>query len=120
MKRSSLPRKTANLPESIHQQLSMYVLAAGVGALCLTQAAEAKVVYTPANVRIVPNAGLVRIDLNHDGIADFGLSNTFKTLSSETFAALKVKKLRPVNEVWEVFSTYQKLYQSEIRRRNDY
>jgi hypothetical protein len=111
MRRSSGPRKTANLSESIHRQFSMYAFAAsaaGVGALCLTQAAEAKIVYTPANVRIVPNAGLVRIDLNH-GIADFGLSNTFKILSSETFAALKVKKLRPVNEVWEVFSTYKSI-----------
>jgi len=34
------PRKTANLSESIHQQLSMYALAAsaaGVGALCFAK-----------------------------------------------------------------------------------
>ena len=66
MKASPLPRKTANLSESIHQQLTMYALAAsaaGVGALGLGQTAQAKIVYTPANVRIVANAGLVGIDL---------------------------------------------------------
>jgi hypothetical protein len=41
--------------------------------LALANPVEAKVIFTPANVRIVPNAGLVRIDLNHDGIADFGV-----------------------------------------------
>jgi hypothetical protein len=109
---SGRSKTLAKLADSTHQQLSMYALAAsaaGVGALCLTQPAEAKVVYTPANVRIVPNAGLVRIDLNHDGIADFGLSNTFKTLSSVTFAGLEVKRLRPANEIWEVNSTYKSI-----------
>jgi hypothetical protein len=52
----------------------MAATAAGVGVLCLTQTVEAKVVYTPANVKIVQNAGLFRVDLNHDGIADFALS----------------------------------------------
>jgi hypothetical protein len=74
--------------------------AAGVGVLCLTQAAEAKVVYTPANVKIVQNAGLFRVDLNHDGIADFALRNTWKTLSSRTHATLTVERLRPANEIW--------------------
>ena len=66
--------------------------------LALANPVEAKVIYTPANVRIVPNAGLVRIDLNHDGIADFGLSNTRKILSSVS-AGLEVKRLRPPNEI---------------------
>jgi hypothetical protein len=50
MNRFPRSRKTAELSESVHQQLNMYTLAAsaaGVGALCFTPATEAKVVYTP-------------------------------------------------------------------------
>jgi hypothetical protein len=71
MKRSSGPRKTANLSESIHQQLNMYALAAGaagVGVLALAQPAEAKIIYTPAHKNIGAKTFL---DLNHDGIHDF-------------------------------------------------
>jgi hypothetical protein len=103
MKASPLPRKTADLSESIHQQLSMYALAAsaaGVGALGLGQTAQAKIVYTPANVRIVANAGLVRIDLNHDGIADFGLSNRSIRQSFGTSQGLEVVPSREANEIW--------------------
>ncbi len=56
MKKPSVHRKTTNLSQSVHQQLSKCGLAAsaaGVGALCSARAAEAKVVYIPANVRIV-------------------------------------------------------------------
>jgi hypothetical protein len=76
MKRNSRP--PAALPESIHRQLSKYAIAAsaaGVGMIALTQAAEARIVYTPANIKIVENGGLISFDLNHDGIPDFGLSN---------------------------------------------
>ncbi len=70
MKRSSRPRKTADLSESVHKQLNMYALAAGaagVGVLALAQPSEAKIVYTPANV----GCGPCKLDLNHDGITDF-------------------------------------------------
>jgi hypothetical protein len=103
MKGSPLPRKTADLSESIHQQLTMYALAAsaaGVGALGLGQTAQAKIVYTPANVRIVANAGLVGIDLNHDGIADFGLSNRSRRQSFGTSESLIVVPSRQANEIW--------------------
>jgi hypothetical protein len=60
----------------------------------------------PANVRIVANAGLVRIDLNHDGIADFALSNTWKSTSSEIFKNLWVQNLRPANETRAWLSGY--------------
>ena len=75
MKASPKPRKPANLSESVHQQLSMYALAAsaaGVGALCFAKPAEARIVYTPAHVAIKANGGLFRIDLNHDGTPDLG------------------------------------------------
>jgi hypothetical protein len=45
MKRSSGPRKTANLSDSLHQHLNMYALAASaaeVNMLALARPAEAK------------------------------------------------------------------------------
>jgi hypothetical protein len=71
MTRSSRPRKTANLSDSVQQQLTMYAFAAGaagVGVLALTSPAEGKIVYTPAHEKIVNP--LTSIDLNHDGKAD--------------------------------------------------
>lgn len=80
----------------------MYALAAGaagVGTLASASQAEAKVVYTPANVKIVLNAGLIEFDLNHDGVPDFGLSNVYRTRSSRWFASLLVKPLKSANEI---------------------
>ena len=79
--------------------------AAGVGALCSAPAAEAKVVYTTVHVKIVRNIGLVLFDVNHDGIADFGLSNTF-VLTSRTHSFLRVAQLRQGNEIWGAYSSY--------------
>jgi hypothetical protein len=79
--------------------------AAGVGALCSGSAAEAKVVYTPANVKIVRNIGLVLFDVNHDGIADFGLSNT-RVVTSRVHTFLGVAQLRQGNEIWGAYSFY--------------
>jgi hypothetical protein len=102
MRRSTGPRKTADLSESLHRQLNMYALAAGaagMGVLALAQRAEAKIVYTPANRKIVANAGLITFDLDHDGVADFGLSNFFEGPS----AALAAKPTKPANEIWGYF-----------------
>jgi hypothetical protein len=74
MKRSSGPRKTSNLSASLHQRLNSYALAAsaaGVSVLALTQPAAAKIVYTPAHVKL--ERGYTEIDLNHDAINDFAL-----------------------------------------------
>jgi hypothetical protein len=74
MKRSSRSRKTATLTESIHQQLTMYAIAAsaaGVSVLALAQPSEAKILYTPAHRNIGTKTF---IDLNHDGINDFKLT----------------------------------------------
>jgi hypothetical protein len=103
MKASPLPRKTANLSASSNHQLQMYAVvtsAAGVAMLASAQPAEAKIVYTPANMRIVANAGLVGIDLNHDGIADFGLSNRSRRQSFGTSESLVVVPSRQANEIW--------------------
>jgi hypothetical protein len=48
-------------------------VAAGVGILALAQAAEAKIIYTAANVTINP-AMPYKLDLNHDGTTDFSFS----------------------------------------------
>jgi hypothetical protein len=74
MKRSSGPRKTVNLSESVHQQLNMYAIAAGaagVSVLALAQPVEAKIVYTPKNVAV--NDGSLPLDLDNNGIVDFYL-----------------------------------------------
>jgi hypothetical protein len=76
MNRPSGPRKTANLSQSTNHQLHMYALAdsaAGVGMLAFVQPAEAKIVYTPANISINPHVPY-KLDLNHDGTADFTFS----------------------------------------------
>jgi hypothetical protein len=70
MQRSSGPRKTANLSESLHHQLNMYALAAsaaGVGVLALTQAAEARIIYNPANVNIGALVAPYNLNLNLGG-----------------------------------------------------
>jgi hypothetical protein len=80
MKRSLRTRKTANLPQSVQRQLHMYALAAGAAGLGLvtpSQLAEAKIVYTPANIPIVLNGEPVGLDLNQDGINDFQFSNRY-------------------------------------------
>src|SRR5271170_1666695 len=90
MNNSSGPRSRAsNLPESLNQQLNMYALAAsaaGVGLLALSPPAEAKIVYTPANIHILVNTGF-SLDVNHDGITDFVFSNSGECCSMGQFVA---------------------------------
>ena len=75
MMHSSGPRKTVSLSKSIQRQLNMYTLAAsaaGVSALVLSQPAEAKIVYTPAHIKIgFGGVDLYNLNLNHDGTVDF-------------------------------------------------
>ena len=80
----------------------MYALAAGaagVGALCFANPAEAKIVYTPAHDAINANGGVFHIDLNHDGIADFGLSNSWYQ-GEKTYRRLTALGSEPTNEIW--------------------
>lgn len=104
MKHSSFSSKQSfRLPDFDHR-LSMYALAAsaaGVGMLALGQPAEGKIIYTKANKYIGPNTTL-HLDLNHDGIADFDLKDTFSTwfygLSSA--GRLSVLPDRQKNAIW--------------------
>jgi hypothetical protein len=55
----------------------MYALAAtaaGVGMLALAQPAEAKIIYTPTH-RTIKTHDILHLDLNHDRIGDFTISN---------------------------------------------
>ena len=71
-------RKLRHHPATkIEKRLATYAAAAsaaGVSALALAQPAEAKVVYTPANTPI-KFASNMKLDLNHDGIPDFGFGS---------------------------------------------
>jgi hypothetical protein len=102
MKRSS--RTPSNLPDSIHHRLNAYALAAGaagVGMIALARSAEAKIVYTAANVKIVPNH-TVPLDLNHDGKKDFSFKNVLFTSSGATSFRSDRLSILPANanQVW--------------------
>lgn len=72
-------RPRTQLAGLLEKNLSGYAAAAaGVGLFALAQPADAKVVFTPSNIPIAANAGLVHLDLNHDGIADFAFSDSFR------------------------------------------
>jgi hypothetical protein len=91
MNPSPLPARTpAHLSKSIDNRLNMYSLvasAAGVGILALSPPAEAKVVYTPVH-RVIGPHHIYKIDLNHDKIADFTLSNFGYCGTDQCFYAL--------------------------------
>jgi len=64
----------ARLCPALDKQLISYATAAGaagVALLAVAQPAEAKIIYTAANIPIVANAGPVLLDVNNDGVADF-------------------------------------------------
>jgi hypothetical protein len=99
---TSRTRKLIDFSHSTTRQLNTYALAAGaagVGMLALTQPAQAEIVYTPVYHVIHPNQTYT-IDLNHDGTADFELSNFFNTFSGNSDGALQILPLASANEVW--------------------
>jgi hypothetical protein len=104
---SNRSRKISDVSASLEKRLSLYSLAAsaaGLSVMALAQAAEAKIVYTPANINITQNGGLISFDLNHDGIPDFGLSNVYTHTSFQAAGFLKVVQAQSANEVWDVTS----------------
>jgi hypothetical protein len=101
MKPSSQSSRTpSGLSDPLHHRLNLYALAAGsagVSLLALTQSAEAKIVYTKAHIVIGTNH-IYELDLNHDGTADFKISNhTFFT--DTTIASLGVFPVQSKNGV---------------------
>jgi hypothetical protein len=90
-----------NLSSLLERDLNAYALAAaaaGVGALCFAQPAEGKIVYTPANEKISTDGGMFWLDVNHDGIPDFGLINRYGRFSRFWSATLNVVPLVRSNE----------------------
>jgi len=68
--------------------------------LALAQPSEARIIYTKANKNIDPNTTL-HLDLNHDGIADFDLKDTFRTTTSIGYLGqLTVSPDKDKNAVW--------------------
>jgi len=102
MKRSSRPRTTAKLSESLHQRLNLYAIAAGAAAVSVLASARpavAKIVYTPAHVRIGAFDLAYTLDLNHDGHGDFILLNRTSCNSSfcNTYLSIKAAADNAVN-----------------------
>lgn len=58
---------------------SAFALAAVLGGIFLPSAATAAVVYTPVNVSI-SGSGLLKIDLNHDGITDVTIVSSGRSI----------------------------------------
>jgi hypothetical protein len=104
---TSRPRTISHVSSSLEKRLNLYSLAAstaGLSVLTLAQPAEAKIVYTPANIKITQNGGLISFDLNHDGMPDFGLSNIYTHTSFQATGFLKVVQAKPANKVWDLTS----------------
>jgi hypothetical protein len=73
-KKSTGPRATVEFSPSLERNLVSYVTAAGAAGLALSAAAPqaaARIVYTPANITVNVFTGTT-LDVNNDGIPDFG------------------------------------------------
>jgi hypothetical protein len=97
MKQTIRPSKEpSTLRQALDHRLNMYAVAAGaagVGILSLSRPAEAKIVYTSANVKLA-RGGIYnyQFDLNHDGNSDFSFSYSGKSHGPHS-AALVVQPL---------------------------
>jgi hypothetical protein len=77
MKRKKVKSSAEPLSLLLSRNLNAYTLAAGaagVGLLALTQPAGAEVVYTPAHVNLSGSRAAYALDVNNDGVADFGFN----------------------------------------------
>jgi len=95
-------RIAARLSAKLDKTLVAYAsaaTAAGVGILALTSPASAKIVYTHVDRQLPVNKTLF-LDLNHDGIADFGFNNTRGTFSAGAWGFLTIFPVTSANRVW--------------------
>lgn len=93
--------KSSSPLSDLDSRLSIYALAAsaaGAGMLALAQPAEGRIVYTKAHRQIVPNTTL-KLDLNHDGTADFSFKDTFSHSFYSSFGRLFAIPLDQNNQV---------------------
>lgn len=97
-----------NFSESCDRRLNAYAVAAGAAGLSLlilAPPAQAKIVYTPANLPLM-NHNQVSFDLNHDGINDFffyGQSVSRRSVST-FFFRLTLSPAQQGNAIWGVES----------------
>jgi hypothetical protein len=80
----------------------MYAIAAGaagVSVLALVQPSEAKIIYTPAKIKITPNQ-TVPLDLNHDGIKDFSFQDPYSFDGNSGFGTLNLVPAQSANQAW--------------------
>ncbi len=95
MQLSSRPhRKPSALSESLQKRLNIYGIAAGaagVSLIALAQPSEAEIVYTPTE-QTINRQGSYKLDLNHDGITDYIISEHALHVSPlESFQELSVR-----------------------------
>jgi len=90
---TSSKRIPRELSASLLHHLNHYALAAtaaGVASLALAQPAEAKIVYTPAHIKIPRpprfSGVSVPLDINHDGTDDFVIHNFFGGSAPNSYA----------------------------------
>jgi hypothetical protein len=105
MKSSGHGRTAIRLRAGLEKSLSAYAAAAaavGVSLLALAHPAEGKIVYTPADISIPVNGSPVSLDLNHDGVTDFLLSNITWSQGSEGgfLEGVRAGASNPGNAVW--------------------
>jgi hypothetical protein len=102
-------RVPSQLPESLRRRLNAYALAAsaaGVGMLASVQPAEARIVYTPAHIKVGGHVGhSVPLDLNHDGQVDFKFGDfpMCTTRCENGFVGLWVYPAATANQIWATF-----------------
>jgi len=74
--RLNVSPSVTHLNSILDKNLAAYMLAAGAAGVSLlaAQTAEAKIVYTPANITIASRSA-IPLDLTNDGVADFTISN---------------------------------------------
>jgi hypothetical protein len=102
-------RVPSQLSETLHHRLNAYALvasAAGVGVLALTVPADAKIIYTPAHIEILPGrpAHHYSLEINHDGVVDFVLSNRnglYRSCNCLDYW-VRVRPGQQGNEIWGV------------------
>jgi len=99
-----MKRQSKRLASSLEQRISGYVLAAsaaGVGMLASVRPADAKVVFTHANVPIHRSwPGVLLLDLNHDAITDFKFENWWNSDPDGNVGAFSIFPAQAGNGVW--------------------
>jgi hypothetical protein len=105
-------KRATALKATLDKNLSAYATAAtaaGMGMLMSALPVEAKIVHTPSNIPIPVNAGTILLDLNHDGIPDFGFNNAYSfggIRRGEGYHAggVEASPAQKNNAIWEVTS----------------